>query len=552
MRLPKDPVDRQQFYMDMIDRCMVSQSERMSVYSMLRSYYLFGAGMDQSPAHFNKIFPHIDQLSSFMYSSETTRFSIQIGASEPTSYHKMIPALTKAIHDYWVNSNADQVFAQALNWSLCYNTSFVKLVWRNGIHPYMVEPGVFGVLREDTPYTDRQEAMAQEYYMTKSELYSRLWSHPKRDEIVSRIALAEQQTKQYPQGVERLVTSAIDPTMFGNVQMSLAGTMTYTPRIGEPTVKMRELWVFDDEVGDYQCITIADPDIVIYDRPSQSLFLKGEQPFVQLCPNPQYDYYWGQSEVQRLVFLQDMRNKRQGQILELLDKQVFPPSAIMGFTGILDEKNFALNRAGGLISTDMPNAKVEQFAPNIPNDLFRELAAIDDMFAEASGITSVLAGRGEAGVRSSGHASQLARLGSSRAKKRAMVIEDSLEKMATLYLKMMQVYDDTVLTDTDGNKFVPAQFTADFVVKVDAHSNSPIFMEDSRELAFSLFNAGAISKSRLIELMEPPMKELLLDDIKRADEAAAQQAMMQPAQAPGQAAQQPPQPPQAPEASPAA
>jgi hypothetical protein len=549
MRLPKDPVDRQQFYMDMIDRCMVSQSERMSVYTMLRSYYLFGAGMDQQPAHFNKIFPHIDQLSSFMYSSETTRFSIQIGASEPTSYHKMIPALTKAIHDYWVNSNADQVFAQALNWSLCYNTSFVKLVWRNGIHPYMVEPGVFGVLREDTPYTDRQEAMAQEYYMTKSELYSRLWSHPKRDEIVKRIALAEQQTKQYPQGVERLVTSAVDPTIFGNVQMSLAGTMTYTPRIGEPTVKMRELWVFDDEVGDYQCITIADPDIVIYDRPSQSLFLKGEQPFVQLCPNPQYDYYWGQSEVQRLVFLQDMRNKRQGQILELLDKQVFPPSAVMGFTGILDEKNFALNRAGGMISTDMPNAKVEQFAPNIPNDLFRELGAIDDMFAEASGITSVLAGRGEAGVRSSGHASQLARLGSSRAKKRAMVIEDSLEKMATLYLKMMQVYDDTVLTDTDGNKFVPAQFTADFVVKVDAHSNSPIFMEDSRELAFSLFNAGAISKSRLIELMEPPMKELLLDDIKRADEAAAQQAMMQPAQAPGQEDQQPPQ---APEASPAA
>jgi hypothetical protein len=549
MRLPKDPVDRQQFYMDMIDRCMVSQSERMSVYTMLRSYYLFGAGMDQQPAHFNKIFPHIDQLSSFMYSSETTRFSIQIGASEPTSYHKMIPALTKAIHDYWVNSNADQVFAQALNWSLCYNTSFVKLVWRNGIHPYMVEPGVFGVLREDTPYTDRQEAMAQEYYMTKSELYSRLWSHPKRDEIIKRIALAEQQTKQYPQGVERLVTSAVDPTIFGNVQMSLAGTMTYTPRIGEPTVKMRELWVFDDEVGDYQCITIADPDIVIYDRPSQSLFLKGEQPFVQLCPNPQYDYYWGQSEVQRLVFLQDMRNKRQGQILELLDKQVFPPSAVMGFTGILDEKNFALNRAGGMISTDMPNAKVEQFAPNIPNDLFRELGAIDDMFAEASGITSVLAGRGEAGVRSSGHASQLARLGSSRAKKRAMVIEDSLEKMATLYLKMMQVYDDTVLTDTDGNKFVPAQFTADFVVKVDAHSNSPIFMEDSRELAFSLFNAGAISKSRLIELMEPPMKELLLDDIKRADEAAAQQAMMQPAQAPGQEDQQPPQ---APEASPAA
>jgi hypothetical protein len=202
----------------------------------------------------------------------------------------------------------------------------------------------------------------------------------------------------------------------------------------------------------------------------------------------------------------------------------------MGFTGILDEKNFALNRAGGLISSDMPNAKVEQFSPDLPNDLFREIAEIDNMFAEASGIVSVLQGRGETGVRSAGHASQLARLGSSRAKKRALIIEDSLEKVATMYLKMMQVYDDTAYVDVDGNKFIAAQFTTDFTVKVDAHSNSPIFMEDARDLAFSLFNAQAISKARLIELIEPPMKEALIEDIKRADALAAEQAAMQQAQ----------------------
>ena len=84
MRIPSDPVERNEFYQELIDKCLVSQSERMSVYTMLRSYYLFGAGMDESPAHFNKIFPHIDQLSSFMYSAETTRFALQIGASEPT------------------------------------------------------------------------------------------------------------------------------------------------------------------------------------------------------------------------------------------------------------------------------------------------------------------------------------------------------------------------------------------------------------------------------------------------------------------------------------
>ena len=547
MRIPKEPLLRQDFYNDILQKCLVSQNERAATYSTLRSYYLFGSGPDEAPAHYNKIYPHIDQLAAFMYSADTTRFSIEIGASEPKSYHKMIPALTRAMNDYWLNSNADQVFNQIVNWSLCYNSAFMKLVWRNGIHPYMVEPQAFGVIREDTPYTDRQEAIVQTYYMTKSELWSRLYNHPRRDEIISRIALAEQETKHYPEGVERLVTSAVDPTIYGNVNMNFASSNAYVPRIGEPTVKMYELWLFDDEVQDYVCVTIAEPSVVIYDRSAESLFLKGEHPFVQVCPSPQYDYYWGQSEVQKLVFLQEMRNKRVSQILELLDKQVNPPKAIMGCTGILEEKNFALNRAAGLISTDMPNAKVEQFTPNISGDLFREISEIDQMFAEASGIVSVLQGRGETGVRSAGHASQLARLGSSRAKKRALIIEDSLEKVATLYLRMMQSYDDTVYTDTDGNKFIAKQFTSDFVVKVDAHSNSPIFMEDSRELAFSLFNAGAISKARLIELLEPPMKEILIDDIKRADAAAAQAQVAQAAMAQAQqgAAQQE-QPPEMP------
>jgi hypothetical protein len=138
------------------------------------------------------------------------------------------------------------------------------------------------------------------------------------------------------------------------------------------------------------------------------------------------------------------------EILDLLSKQVAPPTALIGFTGILDEKNFALNRAGGLLATDMPNAKVEKLAPTIPQDLFKELSQIDAMFEEVSGIGNVLQGKGEAGVRSSGHASQLARMGSSRAKKRALVVEDSLEKLATLYLKCMQVYDNTHFKDSEG------------------------------------------------------------------------------------------------------
>lgn len=534
MRIPKEPLEREDFYIDLISKCNVSTEERRADYSALRSWYLFGNSPEEPPAEFNKIYPHIDQLSSFLYSAETTRFSIEMGASVPKAEARMIPTLVRALHDEWSNSNADQIFSTALNWALAYNSTFIKLVVKDGIHPYMVEPSAMGVLREDAQYTDRQEAITQKYYITKSELYARLYSHPKRDSIIKRVSptLHPEQTA-IPEGLDRIMMSQTDPTMYGNVNLDLSGVNRYKPRVAEDTVEMTELWVWNDETMDYQVVTTASPNVVIYDRPGESVFLKGECPFVQVCPDPQYDYYWGQSEVQRLVFLQGMRNVRVAEIQDLLAKQVNPPTSLMGFTGILDEKNFALNRAGGLLSTDMPNAKVDRLAPAVPPDVYESLREIDAMFSEVSGISAVLSGRGETGVRSQGHASQLARLGSSRAKKRALIVEDAIEKVATLYLKLMQVYDDTHYTDVEGNKFIPAQFTSDFVVKVDAHSNSPIFTEDLRDLAFNLFSAGAIDKESLLDLLEPPMKQLLIDKLRVNEEKQALMQMMAPPEAQG-------------------
>ena len=515
MRIPSNPQEREDFYLEILQKCLVSKEERRADYHTLRAYYLFGAGPEEPPVYFNKINPHLDQLSSFLYSADTTRFSIQLGASVNTIEHRKTPALTQALNDEWLNSNADQVFSSALNWSLVYNTTFIKLVVNNGIHPYMIEPSSVGVLREDTPYTDRQEAIVQTYYITKSDLYARLYSHPKRDELVKRVTTGSgPEDSDIPDAVNRIVTSQTNPTIYGNVNMDLYGEMRYQARVAEDTVEMHELWIWNDDTGDYQVVTIAQPMVIIYDRPGESLFMKGECPFIQLCPNPLYDYYWGESECQKLILLQSLRNNRMTEILDLLSKQVSPPTALTGFTGILDEKNFALNRAGGLLASDMPNAKVDRLAPNLPNDLFEMLREIDAMFSEVSGISNVLSGRGESGVRSQGHASQLARLGSSRAKKRALIVEDALEKVATMYLKLMQIYDPTHYTDTEGKPFIADQFTRDFVVKVDAHSNSPIFTEDLKNLAFNLFKAGAIDQEALLDMLEPPMKQLLKDKLK--------------------------------------
>lgn len=529
MKIPSNNAAREDFYLQVMQKCLVSKEERKADYSTLRAYYLFGAGPEDPPAYFNKINPHLDQLTSFLYSAETTRFSIALGASVNPMEHRKSPSLTLALNDEWLNSNADQVFSTALNWALVYNTTFIKLVMKNGIHPYMIEPSAIGVLREDTPYTDRQEAIIQTYYITKSDLYARLYTHPRREEIVNRVTTSYQTSESdIPDAVNRIVMSQTNPTIYGNVNMDLYGVNRYKPRVADETIEMHELWVWDDDNEDYQVVTIASPQVIIYDRPGASMFLKGECPFIQICPNPLYDYYWGASECQKLVLLQQLRNSRMTEILDLLSKQVSPPTSLVGFTGILDEKNFALNRAGGVLSTDMPNAKVERLGPQMPQDLFEVIHEIDRMFSEVSGISNVLEGKGESGVRSAGHASQLARLGSSRAKKRALIVEDSLEKVATLYLKLMQAYDPTHFTDTEGQPFIAEQFTKDFVVKVDAHSNSPIFTEDLKTLAFNLFKAQAIDKESLLDLLEPPMKQLLKDKLKKREKEGGGQEQQTP------------------------
>jgi hypothetical protein len=100
----------------------------------------------------------------------------------------------------------------------------------------MVEPASIGVLREDTPYTDRQEALVQTYYITKSELFARLYSHPKRESIVKRITTSiHTKTEDLPEGVDRLIMSQSNPTIYGNVNLDLFGMNRYKARVAEET-----------------------------------------------------------------------------------------------------------------------------------------------------------------------------------------------------------------------------------------------------------------------------------------------------------------------------
>lgn len=522
MKIPTSPDDRQDLYESVIRDCLTSREERCTDYELNRAFFLFGTPPGNEPATYNKIFPSIDLLSAFLFASETTRFSIELGPSVSKVHLPKVPKMNECIADDWQRSNADMIFGMALVWALVYNTSIIKLMWRNGsMHPYYVNPDSFGVLRENTSGLDRQEAMVHTYLVSKAELERQLAAHPKREDILSNVSAQITQDSS-PAVVDRMILTAVSPTIQGTINPLLATVSQYRPRVDDKSVQMEELWIWDDDMEDYRVVTRADNCVTVYDR--RNFWVPHEHPFIQICPDPLPEYFWGMSQVQRLIPLQVAREKRMDQIADLLDRQVKPPTSLTGWLGMLDEKDFALNKVGGVLQSSEITAKVERHKPDIPQDLFNEIRELDHMFAEETGLQNVLSGKGEAGVRSGRQTTELARLGSARIKKRSLVVEDALEKMATLYARARQHFSKTIYEDDNGVKFAAHQFPDDFLAKVDAHSNSPIFVEDHKQLAGEMLEAHVIDRETFVDLVSPPMKPILKQRLKKIEEGEAKAA----------------------------
>lgn len=549
MKIPKELADRENFYQLVIKKCTSSQQNRATDYAALRDYYLFGGSNGIGGSPFNKIYPHIDLLTSFLYASETTKFSIHLGASAQEAEFGRVPKLAQSVNDMWLDSNADRVVSEAITWALVDNTRIVKLVPKvnrttkkmEGIYPYSVHPANFGVYREDVAMLDRQEAMVESYYTTKSQLEIDLENHPQRKAILDSVATSSSRELEDDDqgGIARLMASTQQPltegtTAIGNVFQFDSG-IDYIPDLdAHELITMDELWIWDTDKGDYRMVTRIRNGMTVYDRIASEhhIFLAGEHPYIQFCPRPLPFYFWGMSEVAGLANLQEWYNERIMQIRKLLNLQVNPPTDASGFGATADEKMYALFSEGGLFTDGgqgVQPGKLQRHPPTLPADLFTVLREIDQSFSDHSGLPNTVQGKGEVGVRSGKQTSELARLGSARIKKRALVIEDSLEKMATLYLKLKKKYDNTVYQDETGAAFIAEQFTGDFTVKVDGHSNSPIFIEDKKELAFSMLEAKMVTRERAVEMIDTVDKAVIKRELKtiEAQEAKQQQAEMQ-------------------------
>jgi hypothetical protein len=536
--------------LDLIRKCGASREARRASYGTRRLWMLRGTDRAGPPARFNKIRAHIKTLTSYLYAPEGTRFALKVPAQDRKDYLDHLAMGRDAFVDVWRDGGADVAFEQYVTWALVYSSSIAKVLPDPafGVTPSWVFPGDFGVLREDVPDLDRQEAFVHWYSLSMGEVKQlvRGLSEEKQAKI---LLWAEQQATPgvsgsgaLPQLLQQVIVTNTSGDFFGSGRkgsLDLGAQGLDSPENEEPLVECAEVWELRDfktpsgtvyrdywvstVIGDWPIIERRNPVLPYIDQPLGPP-IPAENPFAPVIPNPLLDYFWGSSELTPLVALQQWRESRMNQIDRVFELGMDPP---LFFSGVAmpDDKIAAMRKPGGYASTPQPGAKMEPIRPELPTEAFQIISQIDGMFADSAGMQGVLEGKEQAGVRAGNQLGTMAGIAAGgRIRDQALLIEDALEVLATRMFHLLQRRDQTAYPLPDGKAFLLAQLPQPVSVRVSAHSASPVYAEQTLAKAQLLKQANAIGLVDFIDLIDPPHRADLMEKGAILEEQQAQQA----------------------------
>ena len=566
MRIPSSKLES--FVSELVSACLVSREKRLNQYLAFKNIFLLGAENPDDAAIYNKTYAYIDDLESLLYSPVSLR--LHVGEYDTPNQLDLAKfrVATSHLSSQVRSSSLDTMISDAVQWSLVKGKSFVKLLWdSHGMRPLFIQPEFMGVLQENRSRLDRDmEAFVHSTYITPYQFQRLIWNHPNRAELERKakrhIRPAKDGSPDDGNAMKQIIIGGLYPLQpAGGPPSSTRGIVEWmqgiTPEL-DPTVmqsllRLDELWVWNDEQDDWSTFQIIGNDMLILggDYITNGLAfnptsgtkhpdLVGHHPFVEFCPNKIDGYFWGRSEIINVVFLQLAINSRINGINGMLRRQEDPPKKFRGVAGVNQNVLAKLRKPGGYWNDSNANANVEDMAPTISGDLWESLHEYERMFDEMGGLPPIAKGRGEAGVRSQGHAETLVRMFSPRFKDRALLVERDVEACGGLVLDLCRAHVDHRLTawvskeeagleeNPKPNPFIkppaPGQVPVEFIyanlpddvkVTVDSHSSSPAFAADARALVFDLFKVGAMDAVDLVEHLDAPDQEALIAGIVR-------------------------------------
>jgi hypothetical protein len=373
---------------------------------------------------------------------------------------------------------------------------------------YNINPKYFGVLREDVNQLDRQQAVCLTNYYTIEEIEARISRHPDKNEVFKELAAASMA------GADSDVIQMGPNSVAYEADYWKGGPSPYQANTPITYYGFYDLYCFDDDLGDWRVFTVTG-NCIVWDRPISRIGIPGMLPFVKVCAEEHPEYFWGISLVDDLEKLQDWYSDRMDDMDNLIQQILDPPTAAMGLGQSYEEKMAAFRKPGGKISSPTANAKIEQFVPKMPQEVFEFIGSIDSLLMDQSNMRPSMFGKQEPGVRTEGMAAGLMRVAGAEMRVMGLAIEKQAQFSAQMLFRYLRRYSPEKVVDEDGKLFSLVEFPDDARIRVDGHSSNPLFVEDNVQLAMGLMRYGAITQETLVRMLHPALEGKILHDLRK-------------------------------------
>ena len=531
MILSPDYDARCRLYRNLARECAVSQNERRARVSAQRTAYLTGTDSG-GRALYNRLREWADSSAANLYAPGMARWAVASPAHYGDKFREEEAAARDYFARYWDASGASLVFDLGVEWAHPFDSVVFKVVANdNAPRLWMLpDPSDLGVLREDLPTLDQQEAICHYYDLDLSAFERLIAVLPTERRQAMRQAAADHASPPrssaslIPAPVQNIILTAASPSSLSGAVLGIPHILLGLAKVQEPCARMAELWVRDDRARSWMRVLVHVPtDEILHEEPMESTY-GAAHAFHSLTLSEVPGYLWGLSPMDGLTALQRWREKRMAQIDLREDLQMDPPLMFAGVLGLTDEQAIRVRAPGGNVYSQLPNASVTPILAPMPPDAMALVDAIDRMFDRQSGMTHGGAGEGQPNVRSGDQEFALAALGSPRTRRKAARVEAVANRIATQMLRITARVEGTTFLKRDGSEFFPSQLPPDITAEISAHSASPYYEAAIKADAAIALQVGAIDKEDFIEMTSLPLQHALRAKARRRMQLEAEVA----------------------------
>jgi hypothetical protein len=498
---------------------------RANAYSRREAIYKRGAsGIVRG--RLNKAGPAIDKQAALLFAPHLIKFAgVVPPEEEDEAVWDQIESVTDAIQMMWSDLDLDLLFPMGVKYGLvdgCRIISCTPQIRTDGeveLRADLIHPRDFGVSREigaGSWKLSNQQAVCVRSYHSPEELDRWVRNRPDKNEVYHKLAFVQVDAGERGSRISGMAPGATQLQAKPQNWPSVSGDGEDPP--AQIAAEFYDLRLYDDDLGDWRLFTISG-DVILADRPGYRCGVPQMLPYAKICPDEDPESFWGSSLIENITPLQEWYLNRMEGMDEKFRMSLRPPTAGIGLGQGFQEKLAGLSRAGGRVAFPNQNASIQQFKPEMSESDYTMMQVIASQMDEQSQIAPMMRGRNEPGVRGESVLNSLRSLASAEIIIKSLQVQSQCEDFAQLIFQSMRRYNTHKLRDSKKQLFWVAQFPADVKIRVDAHSSSPIAVEDLKTEAKGLFQMGIVKPSRVIRMLSPMMQSLMLHDLEAIEQA---------------------------------